>query len=233
MLLWLLWSKWRMTTECMASFQRIITVQFGAILQSKEGEHVKEKRTCGLMPLKPSCGWRLCFWLCVDTRCLSITSVMHADWIHCCYRDCTFIAGWRHLVTDVSAQPTGSLRGWLLLRRFVVTFITYCKQIVCCLKLSLVQFINQIYLNITMVTTQFVTNVFFSVQTAAVRPYAVAAVLRNITFTQERYDSFIELQEKLHQNICRSDQLLHFSWFIFIPGIPPEMWLLSLVNVLA
>lgn len=41
-------------------------------------------------------------------------------------------------------------------------------------------------------------------QTAAVRPYAVAAVLRNITFTQERYDSFIELQEKLHQNICRS-----------------------------
>lgn len=40
-------------------------------------------------------------------------------------------------------------------------------------------------------------------QTAAVRPYAVAAVLRDITFTQERYDSFIELQEKLHQNICR------------------------------
>lgn len=43
-------------------------------------------------------------------------------------------------------------------------------------------------------------------QTAAVRPYAVAAVLRDITFTQERYDSFIELQEKLHQNICRLDQ---------------------------
>lgn len=43
------------------------------------------------------------------------------------------------------------------------------------------------------------------VQTAAVRPYAVAAVLRNITFTRERYDSFIELQEKLHQNICRLD----------------------------
>lgn len=44
------------------------------------------------------------------------------------------------------------------------------------------------------------------VQTAAVRPHAVAAVLRNITFTQERYDSFIELQDKLHQNVCRSDQ---------------------------
>uniref|UniRef100_A0A671XBF8 Phenylalanine--tRNA ligase beta subunit n=1 Tax=Sparus aurata TaxID=8175 RepID=A0A671XBF8_SPAAU len=45
-------------------------------------------------------------------------------------------------------------------------------------------------------------------ETAAVRPYAVAAVLRNITFTQERYDSFIELQEKLHQNICRKRSLV-------------------------
>ncbi|XP_051719304.1 phenylalanine--tRNA ligase beta subunit [Ctenopharyngodon idella] len=45
-------------------------------------------------------------------------------------------------------------------------------------------------------------------ETASVRPYAVAAVLRNITFTQERYDSFIELQEKLHQNICRKRTLV-------------------------
>lgn len=52
-------------------------------------------------------------------------------------------------------------------------------------------------------------------QTAQVRPYAVAAVLRNITLTKDRYDSFIDLQEKLHQNICRlagnndAKQLLH------------------------
>uniref|UniRef100_A0A8C5HPJ7 Phenylalanine--tRNA ligase beta subunit n=1 Tax=Gouania willdenowi TaxID=441366 RepID=A0A8C5HPJ7_GOUWI len=45
-------------------------------------------------------------------------------------------------------------------------------------------------------------------ETAAVRPYAVAAVLRDITFTQERYDSFIELQEKLHQNICRKRSIV-------------------------
>ncbi|XP_056138961.1 phenylalanine--tRNA ligase beta subunit [Lampris incognitus] len=45
-------------------------------------------------------------------------------------------------------------------------------------------------------------------ETAVVRPHAVAAVLRNITFTQERYDSFIELQEKLHQNICRKRSLV-------------------------
>ncbi|XP_063061076.1 phenylalanine--tRNA ligase beta subunit [Engraulis encrasicolus] len=45
-------------------------------------------------------------------------------------------------------------------------------------------------------------------ETASVRPHAVAAVLRNISFTQERYDSFIELQEKLHQNICRKRTLV-------------------------
>lgn len=43
------------------------------------------------------------------------------------------------------------------------------------------------------------------------RPHAVAAVLRNITFNQERYESFIELQEKLHQNVCRCVNLLTLS----------------------
>uniref|UniRef100_A0A3B3RY62 Phenylalanine--tRNA ligase beta subunit n=1 Tax=Paramormyrops kingsleyae TaxID=1676925 RepID=A0A3B3RY62_9TELE len=45
-------------------------------------------------------------------------------------------------------------------------------------------------------------------ETVAVRPHAVAAVLRNITFTPERYESFIELQEKLHQNVCRKRTLV-------------------------
>ncbi|KAM8804923.1 SYFB ligase, partial [Eudromia elegans] len=45
-------------------------------------------------------------------------------------------------------------------------------------------------------------------ETAKIRPHAVAAVLRNITFTKERYDSFIDLQEKLHQNICRKRALV-------------------------
>lgn len=39
--------------------------------------------------------------------------------------------------------------------------------------------------------------------TARIRPYVVAAVLRNVTFTQKSYESFIELQEKLHQGLCR------------------------------
>lgn len=39
--------------------------------------------------------------------------------------------------------------------------------------------------------------------TAKVRPYVVAAVLRDVTFTQDRYNSFIDLQDKLHHNIGR------------------------------
>lgn len=44
--------------------------------------------------------------------------------------------------------------------------------------------------------------------TKTVRPYVVAAVLRNITFTKQNYDSFIELQDKLHQNLCRKRTLV-------------------------
>jgi phenylalanyl-tRNA synthetase beta chain len=43
---------------------------------------------------------------------------------------------------------------------------------------------------------------------AQVRPYFSGAVLRNVEFTQSSYDSFIDLQEKLHQNICRRRQLV-------------------------
>lgn len=44
--------------------------------------------------------------------------------------------------------------------------------------------------------------------TAQIRPHAVAAVLRNIKFTQDSYTSFIDLQDKLHQNICRKRTLV-------------------------
>lgn len=44
--------------------------------------------------------------------------------------------------------------------------------------------------------------------TAQIRPFVVAAVLRGVTFDKERYDSFIELQDKLHQNICRKRTLV-------------------------
>ncbi|CAH0673880.1 unnamed protein product [Spodoptera exigua] len=44
--------------------------------------------------------------------------------------------------------------------------------------------------------------------TGQIRPFAVAAVLKGITFTKESYDSFIDLQDKLHQNICRKRTLV-------------------------
>ncbi|XP_013420944.1 phenylalanine--tRNA ligase beta subunit-like [Lingula anatina] len=44
--------------------------------------------------------------------------------------------------------------------------------------------------------------------TAAIRPHCVAAVLRNITFTEASYKNFIDLQDKLHQNICRKRSLV-------------------------
>ena len=42
-----------------------------------------------------------------------------------------------------------------------------------------------------------------SSSTWEVRPFVVASILRNINFTQDWYNSFIELQDLLHNNICR------------------------------
>jgi phenylalanyl-tRNA synthetase beta chain len=44
--------------------------------------------------------------------------------------------------------------------------------------------------------------------TLKVRPYVSGAILRNIKFTQENYDSFISLQDKLHQNLARQRTLV-------------------------
>ena len=41
-----------------------------------------------------------------------------------------------------------------------------------------------------------------------VRHFACSAVLRNISFTEESLKSFIELQDKLHQNVCRQRSLV-------------------------
>ena len=41
-----------------------------------------------------------------------------------------------------------------------------------------------------------------------VRPYAAAAVLRGVKFTERRYQSFIALQDKLHANLARNRTLV-------------------------
>jgi len=45
-------------------------------------------------------------------------------------------------------------------------------------------------------------------ETALVRPFVVCAILRGITFDPVRYNSFIDLQDKLHQNLCRQRTLV-------------------------
>ncbi len=44
--------------------------------------------------------------------------------------------------------------------------------------------------------------------TLEIRPYLVGAVLRGVAFTEQRYQSLIELQDKLHHNICRRRRLV-------------------------
>ena len=44
--------------------------------------------------------------------------------------------------------------------------------------------------------------------TARIRPYVSGAILRNITFDEARYESFIALQDKLHQNLARQRTLV-------------------------
>lgn len=43
--------------------------------------------------------------------------------------------------------------------------------------------------------------------TAKIRPFVVGAILRNIKFNEDSYNSFIDLQDKLHNNICRKRTL--------------------------
>ncbi|KIJ56702.1 hypothetical protein M422DRAFT_22863 [Sphaerobolus stellatus SS14] len=50
--------------------------------------------------------------------------------------------------------------------------------------------------------------VAISPQTAKIRPYFAGAILRNIKFTPRSYASFIDLQDKLHQNLARRRTLV-------------------------
>ncbi|XP_074275042.1 phenylalanine--tRNA ligase beta subunit, cytoplasmic [Silene latifolia] len=45
-------------------------------------------------------------------------------------------------------------------------------------------------------------------ETSSIRPFVVCAVLRGISFNEARYNSFIDLQDRLHQNICRRRTLV-------------------------
>lgn len=44
--------------------------------------------------------------------------------------------------------------------------------------------------------------------TSSIRPFVVCAILRDITFDEDRYASFIDLQDQLHRNLCRQRTLV-------------------------
>ncbi|CCK70578.1 phenylalanine--tRNA ligase subunit beta KNAG_0E03190 [Huiozyma naganishii CBS 8797] len=52
------------------------------------------------------------------------------------------------------------------------------------------------------------TELYVDPSTEQVRPYAAAAILRDIHFDEKSYASFIALQDKLHSNICRNRSLV-------------------------
>jgi phenylalanyl-tRNA synthetase beta chain len=52
------------------------------------------------------------------------------------------------------------------------------------------------------------TRIVVKPETALIRPFIVGAVLRGVRFDPARYNSFIDLQDKLHQNLCRQRSLV-------------------------
>lgn len=61
---------------------------------------------------------------------------------------------------------------------------------------------------VTTLSTENTQKIFMTEQCLKVRGHIVAAVLRDVTLTKESYGSFIDLQEKLHQNIGRKRTLV-------------------------
>jgi len=53
-----------------------------------------------------------------------------------------------------------------------------------------------------------VLSVNVEASTLGVRPYVVCAVLRGVSFTPDSYQSFLDLQDHLHRNICRRRTLV-------------------------
>lgn len=60
----------------------------------------------------------------------------------------------------------------------------------------------------TLKPTKPVVSLTVDPSTEEIRPYAYAAILRNVSFTPRNYESFMALQDKLHTNICRQRTLV-------------------------
>ncbi|KAL6585259.1 hypothetical protein OROMI_004548 [Orobanche minor] len=58
------------------------------------------------------------------------------------------------------------------------------------------------------ISNKFMLRMHVKRETSQIRPYVVCAVLRSVKFDEARYNSFIDLQDRLHQNICRRRTLV-------------------------
>ncbi|KAK9804450.1 hypothetical protein WJX73_003051 [Symbiochloris irregularis] len=68
--------------------------------------------------------------------------------------------------------------------------------------------LQPVHYTVTDVTGRQLERMIVRPETALVRPFVVCAVLRGITFDQHSYKGFIDLQDKLHQNLCRQRSLV-------------------------
>lgn len=57
-----------------------------------------------------------------------------------------------------------------------------------------------------------------------VRPIGVSGIIRNVTFTKEAYDSFIDFQDKLHQNLGRKRTLVSIGTHDYDKTRPPYFY---------
>ncbi|KAI3460664.1 hypothetical protein Pfo_017327 [Paulownia fortunei] len=62
--------------------------------------------------------------------------------------------------------------------------------------------------NVASISKESMLKMHVKPETSKVRPYVVCAVLRGVTFDEAQYNSFIDLQDRLHQNICRRRTLV-------------------------
>ncbi|TGZ55489.1 hypothetical protein CRM22_010398 [Opisthorchis felineus] len=60
--------------------------------------------------------------------------------------------------------------------------------------------------------------------TQSIRPFVVAALLRNVKLDEASFNSLIDLQEKLHQNICRKRSLVAIGTHDFDSLSPPFVY---------
>lgn len=60
--------------------------------------------------------------------------------------------------------------------------------------------------------------------TQGVRPYLVTGILRNVRVTKQIYNSIIDLQEKLHQNICRKRAMVAIGVHDLSKVTPPFVY---------